>query len=584
MQSLFLPGWRRRNCKFGSTELTKLQTHPEQFRLEPHAVKFGMEAVMYSFTALLAVVATAADPSRGVLLDFSATWCGPCQQMNPIVHRLEQQGLPIRQVDIDREPGLASKYGIRTIPAFVLVIDGKEAGRISGTASESQLRQLMARIPRQPAPRNDVAATRSRNKPANRADTRTASTGSTGFEFPFGGPSRNPRSRLNATAPVIRGASPDATASTPNSRTPELPSDGLGPAGSSRSPRVGATGQNRPGLNDVVVRLRVKNGKGLHFGTGTVIHSQPQQAIILTCGHIFRDLSSSAEIEVDLFRGDEVVMLPGAVIDYDLESDVGLLSISPSQKIPAARLADSNRPVKEGDRVQSIGCGGGEAPTVQRIQVTGLNRYLGPENIECTGVPVPGRSGGGLFNERNEVIGLCVAADRPGKRGLFMALPTVCRLLQRTELTQLIPAGYRKEFESPEVYAGSNRRPERNGVTATEIPNTLAVNTTTGSRDTRQTLEQAHEAEIVCIVRPLDNPQAASRVIIINRASEEFVDYLTNEVAGQPQPTSEFVPTSAIAVDADASNVDCPSSAPVNPPTAMQPPTFQRYRRRRSSY
>src|SRR5207342_389065 len=52
----------------------------------------------------------ASTETDNVLLDFTATWCGPCQQMSSIVSRLERQGYPIRKVDVDQEPDLAAKY------------------------------------------------------------------------------------------------------------------------------------------------------------------------------------------------------------------------------------------------------------------------------------------------------------------------------------------------------------------------------------------------------------------------------------------------------------------------------------------
>jgi hypothetical protein len=50
----------------------------------------------------------------------------------------------------------------------------------------------------------------------------------------------------------------------------------------------------------------------------------------------------------------------------------------------------------------------------------------------------------------------------------------------------------------------------------------------------REALEQAGEAEVVCIIRPINQPRAASRVVILNRASRRFVDYLSDEVDSQP--------------------------------------------------
>ncbi|MCA9113132.1 MAG: thioredoxin family protein, partial [Planctomycetaceae bacterium] len=87
---------------------------------------------------------------RGEVLDFSATWCGPCQQMAPIVSKLERQGYPIRKVDVDTNRALAQKYGISSIPAFVLVVDGKEVTRIVGAVSEQQLVGMLSQIPSDP--------------------------------------------------------------------------------------------------------------------------------------------------------------------------------------------------------------------------------------------------------------------------------------------------------------------------------------------------------------------------------------------------------------------------------------------------
>jgi thiol-disulfide isomerase/thioredoxin len=85
---------------------------------------------MLSVPALVVALATAAAPApRGEVIDFSATWCGPCQQMAPLVARLEREGLPIRKVDIDQDRAFANRYSITAMPTFVLVIDGKEVDR-----------------------------------------------------------------------------------------------------------------------------------------------------------------------------------------------------------------------------------------------------------------------------------------------------------------------------------------------------------------------------------------------------------------------------------------------------------------------
>lgn len=79
-----------------------------------------------------------------VLVDFYATWCGPCQMMSPI---LEQVGTQMRnrvqvvKIDTDKYPGIASKYGIQSLPTLVLFKKGQPVERIEGAMQASQLMQ-----------------------------------------------------------------------------------------------------------------------------------------------------------------------------------------------------------------------------------------------------------------------------------------------------------------------------------------------------------------------------------------------------------------------------------------------------------
>ncbi|MGB5632836.1 MAG: thioredoxin [Waterburya sp.] len=77
-----------------------------------------------------------------VLVDFYATWCGPCQMMAPI---LEQVGANLRdrlqvvKIDTDKYPNLASKYQIEALPTLVLFKDGQPAEKIEGVHQAPQL-------------------------------------------------------------------------------------------------------------------------------------------------------------------------------------------------------------------------------------------------------------------------------------------------------------------------------------------------------------------------------------------------------------------------------------------------------------
>lgn len=69
------------------------------------------------------------------LIDFYADWCGPCKVMAPIFEELEKeyQGkVTFRRVDVEAEGDLAARYGIMSIPTFVLLKDGKEVDRQIG--------------------------------------------------------------------------------------------------------------------------------------------------------------------------------------------------------------------------------------------------------------------------------------------------------------------------------------------------------------------------------------------------------------------------------------------------------------------
>ncbi|WP_347840671.1 thioredoxin [uncultured Draconibacterium sp.] len=66
--------------------------------------------------------------NRPVLVDFYADWCGPCKQMPPILKQVKEElkeQVKIIKVDVDRNPNIASKYQIRSIPTLMLFINGE---------------------------------------------------------------------------------------------------------------------------------------------------------------------------------------------------------------------------------------------------------------------------------------------------------------------------------------------------------------------------------------------------------------------------------------------------------------------------
>ena len=469
--------------------------------------------VPIQITALL-LAATGAGET--VLYDFQATWCGPCKMMAPVVQQLSTEGYPVRKIDVDQETALAQKYGITNIPCFVLVVDGKERGRIIGATNYQRLSELLSAAGVLPASAHSMHA---RGQSPERPRKLLPLAGNL-----FSKPSRKQEPVVSPNVPQVTFGQPvqmgspeqnvndvQALATPPRPLTPPISQT---PSFNNRSVQALADHLLRAS-----VRLKVYDPQGHSLGSGTIIDSWKEtsgahEALILTCGHIFRDSGGNGRIEVDLFDRGASTTVVGALIRYDLQNDIGLVSIRSDRQLPSLPLITDQQTTEVGEMVLSVGCDHGSDPTVQQSTVKAINSFVGPPNLQVEGQPAVGRSGGGLFNKRGELIGVCNFADPTDRAGLYGAAQLAHAMLRKMNpaLNQKIEASLADVKTTPQslaILAEANRK----GMASQEL---------------------------ICIVRTGQGSDSRHQVLVIDNASRDLLDQITAEHSqkGRPFPTS----------------------------------------------
>jgi len=82
------------------------------------------------------------------VVDFWAQWCGPCRMVGPVIEELagDNEGVMIGKVNVDENPQLAVKYGVRSIPTVVFIKDGKVVDKLVGANAKSAYQEKIDRL------------------------------------------------------------------------------------------------------------------------------------------------------------------------------------------------------------------------------------------------------------------------------------------------------------------------------------------------------------------------------------------------------------------------------------------------------
>lgn len=340
-------------------------------------------------------------------------------QSREAVRMAVESGFRIREIAANRFPNLAKRFQVRKFPSLFLFRRNRVEDRHEGRFAFSRIREMFAKS------RENRLARRERIR-----------------EFLVGNGKVERNDAPETVAPIAPRYIQTSTTNADAGRYAEK----VIPKPLDRNGRFAVAHQaSNAEINafDATVRLRVVDPGGTSHGTGTIIHTSGQDALVLTCGHIFRESRGQGRIEADVSFSSQMKTVPGKLITFDSNAhDIALLTIRSPFPVKAVRIARNHFQGRLNQDVFTIGCDKGNTPTIRRSHFKRAARYDGTEKYDVFGRPIDGRSGGGLFNQQGELIGVCNAAAVHVDEGIYSGLKTIYRQLAISHLDHLFNETY----------------------------------------------------------------------------------------------------------------------------------------------
>lgn len=250
-------------------------------------------------------------------------------------------------------------------------------------------------------------------------------------------------------------------------------------------------------LKSASVKIKVKDNSGASYGSGTIISSKVEgekiKFWVITAGHLFRLSQTGITLNVGSYNN-----IPGKREKYEADkskADIGILTFELSVNsvmLPCvAKVVQPNTPVNPGNKVSSFGFTE-ESNTCTRNagEISTMNRYQGAANIQVKERPAdnplpdyspyfprPGRSGGGLFNQAFEIIGVLSSADREDKEGLYMAREAFYPFLKELGLESLYTqssqtVNYGEQIKRSPIIEKTCTKTDKGNIVLAQIDNT----------------------------------------------------------------------------------------------------------------